>query len=191
MKTLATTILLTLVTLGYLSPAYAIPEPRKNPGHIVKNLPKKHQVVKLRRHQYYFSEGVFYNNTRGNFVVVNAPIGAVIPVLSGRYTTFGIGLHRYFYLSGTYYQKVATGYEVIRQPREAEAALAAGSDRLIVYPAAGQSDQVKDKDQYECHVWARDETMFDPSNPDSDPVFRSDYQRAMSACLEARHYVVR
>lgn len=37
--------------------------------------------------------------------------------------------------------------------------------RVIVYPAQGQSPQQTDRDRYECHLWAVQQTGFDPSQP--------------------------
>lgn len=34
-----------------------------------------------------------------------------------------------------------------------------------VYPAKGQSAEQQEKDQYECHQWAVQQTGFDPSQP--------------------------
>jgi hypothetical protein len=36
-----------------------------------------------------------------------------------------------------------------------------------IYPAKGQSQAQQDKDRYECHSWAAQQTGFDPSNPQS------------------------
>lgn len=43
-------------------------------------------------------------------------------------------------------------------------ALAQNGD-LYVYPAKGQSQERQNKDRYECHNWAVQQTGFDPSNP--------------------------
>jgi hypothetical protein len=43
---------------------------------------------------------------------------------------------------------------------------------LIVYPAHGQSPQQLDKDRYECHVWAVQQSGFDPSRPGTPPAQR-------------------
>ncbi len=37
----------------------------------------------------------------------------------------------------------------------------------IIYPAKGQSHEQQDRDQYECHRWAVQQTGFDPSQPSS------------------------
>jgi len=39
--------------------------------------------------------------------------------------------------------------------------------RLFVYPANGQSADQLDRDRYECHTWAVQQTGVDPSRPDA------------------------
>ena len=34
---------------------------------------------------------------------------------------------------------------------------------LYIYPNNGQSEKLQRQDRYECHVWAADQTGFDPS----------------------------
>lgn len=34
---------------------------------------------------------------------------------------------------------------------------------LYIYPKNGQSEKLQKRDRYECHVWAADQTGFDPS----------------------------
>jgi hypothetical protein len=41
--------------------------------------------------------------------------------------------------------------------------------RIIVYPANGQSPEQLDRDRYECHVWAVQQTGFDPSRAGLPP----------------------
>lgn len=36
---------------------------------------------------------------------------------------------------------------------------------VFVYPKQGQSQEVFQKDQFECHNWAKQQTGFDPSQP--------------------------
>jgi uncharacterized protein YcfJ len=40
--------------------------------------------------------------------------------------------------------------------------------RVYVYPANGQSAEQTDRDRYECHVWAVQQTGVDPSRADSN-----------------------
>ena len=44
-------------------------------------------------------------------------------------------------------------------------AVLAQNDDIYVYPAKGQSQAQQDKDRYECHSWAVQQTGFDPSKP--------------------------
>jgi len=41
---------------------------------------------------------------------------------------------------------------------------ALGSD-VIIYPAKGQSPEQQNRDRYECHTWAVQQTGFDPTKP--------------------------
>jgi len=67
---------------------------------------------------------------------------------------------------------------------------------LIVYPKNGQAKEQQSADQYDCNNWAKGQTGFDPTQPDaasgnsSSPGNRSNYDRAMAACLTARGYQV-
>ena len=46
-------------------------------------------------------------------------------------------------------------------------ALAQGD--IMVYPAKGQSNEQLSKDRYECHIWAVQQSGFDPSNAQASP----------------------
>ena len=54
---------------------------------------------------------------------------------------------------------------------------------LIIYPAKGQSAEQQDRDRYECHRWAVDQTGFDPSNPSSAASSGSSAQRQREPIL--------
>jgi hypothetical protein len=41
--------------------------------------------------------------------------------------------------------------------------------QIVVYPAKGQSPEQLDRDRYECHVWAVQQSGFDPSQPGVPP----------------------
>jgi hypothetical protein len=44
--------------------------------------------------------------------------------------------------------------------------------RVFVYPANGQSAEQTDRDRYECHIWAVQQTGVDPSRADASPYER-------------------
>jgi opacity protein-like surface antigen len=81
-------------------------------------------------------------------------------------------------------------------PGESGPAMAAAAG-LLIYPKNGQSQEQQSADRYACHSWAQGQTGFDPTAPNNAASpsqlasRRSDYRRAMSACLEARGYSVR
>jgi len=45
----------------------------------------------------------------------------------------------------------------------------AAPTQLVVYPAKGQSPEQLERDRYECHVWAVQQSGFDPSQPGVPP----------------------
>ncbi|MGA2525243.1 MAG: hypothetical protein ABSF79_01300 [Smithellaceae bacterium] len=69
--------------------------------------------------------------------------------------------------------------------------------RIFVYPRNGQSEKLQAKDRYECHSWAVSQTHYDPTQLTGGMSeaqlnqMRSDYKRAMGACLDGRGYSMR
>jgi hypothetical protein len=61
---------------------------------------------------------------------------------------------------------------------------------LFVYPRNGQTEAQLAADRRDCNNWAAAQTGFDPSRV-GDPQSQPRFQRAVSACLEARGYTVR
>jgi len=58
---------------------------------------------------------------------------------------------------------------------------------LYIYPSKGQSQSQQDKDRYECHTWAVQQTGFDPSKPpapSSNPATSSQYQPSQPHVLK-------
>ena len=41
----------------------------------------------------------------------------------------------------------------------------ASAQSLMIYPAAGQSPQQQQQDQYNCHSWSVQQSGYDPNNP--------------------------
>jgi hypothetical protein len=54
------------------------------------------------------------------------------------------------------------------------AAPAPPPQRVFVYPASGQTPEQTERDRYDCHVWAVQQTGVDPSRPESNT-----YQRVV------------
>ncbi|MCB1693462.1 MAG: hypothetical protein KDI19_11905 [Pseudomonadales bacterium] len=168
-------------------------------GQRVHVLPSRHYYrTVVRGRPYYYYSGVFYEPQPYGYIVVNAPIGARVQTLPSGYVSFGIGGHRYFYVNTTYYlwNDRTRDYVVVEKPAGADTALAgsqevASAAELYIYPRNGQSEEQRDKDRYECHLWAKGQTNYDPSLPNQPADMAPDYRRAMSACLEGRGYTVK
>lgn len=150
--------------------------------------------------RFYFSGGVWYAPRGPGFVVIAPPVGLVINALPPYYSTVWIAGVPYYYADNVYYswQPDQNGYAVVDPPNNADQPSpppdSAQSD-LIIYPKNGQTKEQQAADQFECHSWAKGQTGFDPTQPgggvsgDVDRS-RSNYDRAMSACLQARGYQV-
>ncbi len=169
-------------------------------GRMIEKLPPRHYIVPHRGVNYYFSAGVWYRHSGTRFVVVVPPVGLVVPFLPPYYATVWVGGVPYYYAGGVYYawDPPASGYVVTEPPQEAEIVEESPeAEELFIYPKKGQSEQQQAADRYQCHRWAVGQTSFDPTKPGGNvPAAqhaskRSDYQRAMKACLEARGYSVK
>ena len=168
-------------------------------GHAVQFLPREHRIIPYRGVKYYYHGGVWYRPSGTRFVVIMPPFGLIVPFLPPFYTTIWVGGLPYYYAGGVYYtwRPEEYGYVVAEPPPESDVSEeSATPDQLFVYPKKGQSEQQQATDRYQCHRWAADQTGFDPTRPEGNvpkaehATKRSDYQRAMKACLEARGYSV-
>ena len=169
--------------------------------------------------RYYFSGGVWYAARGPGFVVIAPPVGLVVGVLPPYYSTVRFGGVPYYYADNVYYtwQPDQNGYAVANPPGDPDAPPDASADAaapppeqapppspsdsgqgdLIIYPKNGQTKEQQSADQFECNNWAKGQTGFDPTQPAGgsgvagDPdVAHSNYERAMSACLQGRGYQV-
>jgi hypothetical protein len=186
-------------------------------GSVRPDLPGGYRPYFHGSDRFYFSGGVWYAPRGPGFVVVTPPAGLVISVLPPFYSTVWFGGVPYYYADNVYYtyQPDQNGYVVADAPPNANpndspppdgtpppdgapppgAAPSAQQMDLIIYPKNGQTNDQQAADRYECHTWAKGQTGFDPTqpaggSPGNPDVGRSNYNRAMSACLQARGYQV-
>jgi hypothetical protein len=170
-------------------------------GYVEPKAPIVSRIVQYRNVNYHYHNGVWYRPHGTRFIVVLPPVGVIVPVLPPFYTTVWVGTVPYYYAGGVYYtwQPEHRSYVVAEAPPEAQVreALNGGvSDSIFIYPKQGQNEPQQAKDRYECHRWAVDQTGFDPTQsgggvPEAQHAGkRTDYNRAMKACLEARGYSV-
>ena len=171
-------------------------------GSSVRVLPGGYRPYYFHGSPFYFSAGIWYAPGPGGFVVVRPPFGLVVSVLPPYYSTVWIGGLPYYYADNVYYtyDPVQNGYVVVDPPPGADQPTAppppAARDDLMVYPKNGQTSEQQAADRYECHTWAKGQTGFDPTQPGGGVApggadqTRANYNRAMSACLQARGYQV-
>ncbi len=169
-------------------------------GTVLRSLPDGYRPYYRGGNRFYFSGGIWYAPRGPEFIVVSPPPGVVISVLPPYYSTVWIGGAPYYYADDVYYtwQPDQNGYAVVDPPDDADAPSpppdSAQSD-LIIYPKNGQTKEQQSADQFECHNWAKGQTGFDPTQPGGGipgnaDAARSNYNRAMSACLQGRGYQV-
>lgn len=165
-------------------------------GHRVTVLPAARVRLHVRGATYYYHSGVYYSYRAGDYVVIRAPHGARIRVLPAGYRAFRIAARRYFYVNNTYYiyDSAKTEYVVVEVPDGAEDAMKNApedvEEELFVYPADGQTEADTDRDRYECHRWAVEQSDYDPSMVSTSSGSKNEYIRAETACLEGRGYTV-
>jgi hypothetical protein len=166
-------------------------------GHYVDALPRGHHVMTYGHSQYHFSGGVWYRPYGPRFVVIAPPMGLIVPFLPPYYTTLWVSGSPYYYANEVYYTQTTGGYAVVEPPKGEVAETPAAEERLFIYPRKGQSEKQQSDDRYACHRWAVDQTHYDPTQPpgsvpaDQPTQKRSEYQRAMGACLDARGYTAK
>ena len=169
-------------------------------GTVRPSLPEGYRPYYRGGDRFYFHGGVWYAPRGPGFVVVRPPRGLVISVLPPFYSTVWFGGVPFYYADNVYYswQPDQNGYAVVDPPDDADSPSAPPDNAqqdLIIYPKNGQSKDQQAADQFECHNWAKGQTGFDPTQPGGgesggSSMNRSNYDRAMSACLQARGYQV-
>lgn len=127
------------------------------------------------------------------------------PVLPAFYSTFWFSGVPYYYWDDAYYTWSPSeyGYVATDPPPVVDTTAASddgsaqvqssGSSSLYVYPRNGQSEEQTATDRFECHQWAVGQTGFDPTGASQSQTANgpADYQRAITACLDARGYSAR
>ncbi len=174
-------------------------------GTIRPDLPAGYHPYFHGSDRFFFAGGVWYAPRGPGFAVVVPPVGLVIGVLPAYYSTVWFNGVPYYYADNVYYTQAPdqSGYVVTDPPPNADQPApppdapppSTPQMDLIIYPKNGQSKEQQAADQYECHTWAKSQTGFDPTQPagsgPGDPnIGRNNYNRAMSACLQARGYQV-
>lgn len=121
-------------------------------------------------------------------------VGLYFATLPYYYPTYWYGGAPYYYANNTYVTSDPTMGQFQTEPVAAPGQPAGQApSELMVYPRNGQSHDQQVTDRYECYRWAVSQLGYDPTSAGSDKVRRdlTNYNRAQTACLEARGYSVR
>ena len=115
--------------------------------------------------------------------------------------SYGYGFGYPFYPAWGYYDpwyspwwgpRVGVGVRVDgNRPRVTEKAADPQALKLYVYPSAGQTEKQLSEDRYQCHVWATNQSGYDPTLGTKGRDDADGYTRAFTACMEGRNYVVK
>jgi Family of unknown function (DUF6515)/Bacterial SH3 domain len=123
-------VALCIAVLGYAVQGFAKPPRHKRPrafvrhpipkyGRAVVRLPPRHRNLMVNRTRYFFDSGIFYREGPRGYVVVRAPLGAILASVPVGSVTFALGGTPYWYYSGAYYRRVPSGYTVVDAPPNA------------------------------------------------------------------------
>lgn len=91
-------------------------KPYYKSGHQIHRLPKGYSRAYLNAKEYFFFEGFFYLPSNLGYVVVNAPIGAVISTLPRLHHILHWRNKPYFVVGNTFYRHHPKGYIVVEDP---------------------------------------------------------------------------
>ncbi len=164
-------------------------------GHQVSYLPNGFRRLRYTHYPLYYHGGNYYRSTSRGYLVVRAPLGVHVSHLPIGYATVVIGASTYYVAHDIYYKKHGTDYVVVEPPQNSGVTTVATNEdynrEWLIYPAEGQNDKELERDRYQCHRWAVDQSNYDPSRSKNQHTKRDDYYRAQSACLEGRGYVVK
>jgi len=87
-------------------------------GYVAHHLPPRHRVLHHYGHRYYYGGGAWYRPYGSRYVVVDPPVGLVVPFLPQFSTTLHVGGVPYYRSGPVYYvwNPRARGYVVTDRP---------------------------------------------------------------------------
>ena len=156
---------------------YAAVSPAPRHDQIVMKLPAGCKPVVVRGRKFFYHGGDFYQKAKGGFIIVNAPIGALVVNLPYGHTRHIHGGVAYVQYNGTYYRETAHGYTVV-------AATAVAEDRF--QPPRGKTHRVSvSADPAECEVRPRHLFFGCPRGPPGQHSGGSGKCTGMGPCDDA------
>ena len=86
---------------------------------VVKTLPHGYHTIRYSGHDYYVHQGRFYRRQPQGFVLVPAPVGAVVVSLPAGHVRLTVGGQVYFHYGSVYYRTARGGYRIVAPPAAA------------------------------------------------------------------------
>jgi len=125
-RTVIAALILAIVSEGLILTADSRAFDRRNtrsrgsaiyrPGTVVAKLPAGHQTVQIRKRNYFYHGGTFFQQRPKGFVTVRPPVGVVVRGIPLGFTTAVIAGATYFFLAEACYRPVPAGYMVVNPP---------------------------------------------------------------------------
>ena len=103
----------------YVEPHYrTVLPPERRAGWVTHNLPVAAFILAFGGINYYYHEGLFYHPSRGAYIVVNPPLGMIVPSLPIGYSMVRVYDRDYFFYDNIYYEWAPSynGYRVVELP---------------------------------------------------------------------------
>lgn len=87
----------------------------RRPGWSVAHVPLAAIVLSVAGLNYYYHEGLFYHPREGQYIIVEPPIGGVVPMLPRGYSVVRSYNRDYYFYENTYYERIpnSESYRVI------------------------------------------------------------------------------
>ncbi|PKM11927.1 MAG: hypothetical protein CVV13_07065 [Gammaproteobacteria bacterium HGW-Gammaproteobacteria-3] len=86
------------------------------PGHRVYPLPYGYSRILIDAAEYFFYDGYFYQPSRTGYVIVEAPLGAIVAALPALHHNVYWHGRPYYIVGNTFYRKHRRGYVVVPNP---------------------------------------------------------------------------
>ncbi len=120
LKTLGYTGLISIMLLGQSTGVFARPAPKNRPvshhSREIKQLPRNSSRIVVDGHRYHYNRGRFYRPHDSGYIMVSAPIGAIIIRLPWWHKKVIVKGKTYYRYGGVYYTRCPQGYMVVPDP---------------------------------------------------------------------------
>ncbi|MBF0478957.1 MAG: hypothetical protein HQL26_05705 [Candidatus Omnitrophica bacterium] len=115
-------------------------------------LPRTYYSLYVGGAGYYYLDGTYYIRERGDYVVVNPPVGAIVRAIPDYYQPVVINGMTYYMNNGVYYLYTTQGYQVVPQPQQVFMQPAALMSQPVVQPVVPSSAPANSSDVFTVNI---------------------------------------